>query len=270
VAETLGIRYEDVNPVLADTAVAPAAIGNVASSGTSSPVNACRIAAEDARRKLFAIASERLGAPAAELEARDRKIFVRNSSKFVSIPEICMTNWQITGAGNNPPYWAIKDEKTGKVIHAYAAAVTVAEVEVDMETGKVDLLRVTSGHDTGRSINPVIVQNQIDLGLIMACGWVLSEEYLIDPKTGLMMNPNLTDYKLSTFLDIPRQEDFNRLVMEKDCAWGPYGAKGFSETSMTALPPAIANAIYNATGVRVHCGPLIPRNVLNAIEQGKR
>ena len=268
VAEALGIRYEDVTPILADTSVTPAAIGNVASSGTSSPVNSCRIAAEDARNKMFAAASVRLNVPVDQLEARDRKIWVKNTDKFVSIAEICMTSWQITGTGNNPPYWAIKDEKTGKTIHAYAMAVTIVEVEVDMETGKVEILRVTSGHDTGRSINPIIVDNQIDLGLIMAAGWVLSEEYLIEDKNGIVINPNMLDYKVSTFVDIPNREDFNRFVMEKDSAWGPYGAKGFSETSMTALPPALANAIYNATGVRVACGPLIPRNILSAIENG--
>ncbi|MFQ6003809.1 MAG: molybdopterin cofactor-binding domain-containing protein, partial [Candidatus Zixiibacteriota bacterium] len=91
----------------------------------------------------------------------------------------------------------------GKTIHAYAAAVTIAEVEVDTETGKVEVLRITTGHDTGRSINPVMVENQIDLGLTMANGWVRTEEYIIDSKTGVVMNPNLLDYKLMTFLDMP-------------------------------------------------------------------
>lgn len=266
VAETLGIRYEDVNPTLADTGATPTAIGNVASTGTSSPINAAKIAAEDAKRKLFELAAPRLNASIDDLEARNGTIYVKGTSHSVPIADICFTNWQVTGTGNNPPYHAIRDEKTGRIIHAYAAAVTIAEVEVDTETGKVELTGIVSGHDCGRAINPIQVENQIDLGLTMAYGWVSSEEYIIDPETGVVMNPNLLDYKLITFLDMPKMNEFNRVVVERPCAWGPFGAKGFSETAMTALAPAIANAVYNATGVRVFCGSLTPDNVLREME----
>ncbi len=270
VAETLGLRYEDVNPVLADTAVTPAAIGNVASSGTTSAINAAKIAAEDARRRLFEISAELLDASVDELEARDGKVFVKNSSRSVSIPEICSTGWQISGVGNNPLAHTHKDEASGKVIHAHAAVITFAEVEVDVETGRVDLQRVVCGNETGRSINPVIIENQIDLGLIMAGGWVLSEEYLVDRGSGVIVNPNLLDYKLQTFLDIPRRENFQRVVLEKECVWGPFGAKGFSETAMTCLAPAVANAVYNATGVRVHGGSMVARHLLEALEAANK
>ena len=268
VAETLGIRYEEVTPVLADTAATPVSRGNVASSGTSSPVNSARLAAEDVRRQLFEIAAERLNAPVDGLEARDGHIWVKGTKNGISIANICLTSWQITGFAKNPPVEAIKDEKTGEVVHAYAAAVTIAEVEVDTETGFVDLLRITSGHDCGRAINPVIVENQIDLGLVMANGWVRTEKYVIDEKTGIVLNPGLLDYKLVTFLDMPRSQDLQRIVVEGPCAWGPFGAKGMSETSMTALAPAIANAVYNAVGVRIYDGFLSPDTILRAL--GKR
>jgi len=265
VAECLGLKYENVSVILADTGAAPAAIGNVASSGTSSPMNAAKIAAEDAKRKLFELAAPRLKASPEDLEAAEGRIFVKGTSNSVPIADICFTNWQITGTGNNPPYHAIRDEKTGKVIHAYAAAVTIVEVEVDTETGKTGVLQITSGHDTGRTINPIIVENQIDLGLTMACGWVLGEEYKIDPERGILLNPNLLDYKLTTFLDVPDSKHYNRVVAERPSAWGPFGAKGFSETAMTALGPAIANAIYNAVGKRVYCGSLTPENILKEL-----
>ena len=268
-AECLGIRYEDVNVILADTGAAPAAIGNVASSGTSAPMNAVKIAAEDAKRKLFELAGPRLNASVDDLEAKNGGIYVKGTSNSIPIADICFTNWQITGTGNNPPYHSIRDEKTGKVIHAYAAAVTIVEVEVDIETGKIEIIRLTSGHDTGRTINPIIVENQIDLGLVMACGWVLTEEYKIDPKTGILLNPNLLDYKIPSFLDMPDSNHFNRIVAERPSAWGPFGAKGFSETSMTALGPAIANAVYNATGTRVYCASLTPENILSELETRK-
>jgi CO/xanthine dehydrogenase Mo-binding subunit len=153
----------------------------------------------------------------------------------------------------------------------FAAAVAFAEVEVDIQTGRTELVRITAGHDTGRTINPVMVENQIDLGLIMASGWMLSEEYQIDRRNGAVLSAILVDYKVPTFLDIPRRRDVQQVVMENPCAWGPYGAKGFSESAITALPPAIANAIYNAIGTRIHCGSLTARHILNTIEAvGKR
>ena len=106
-------------------------------------------------------------------------------------------------------------------------------------------------------------------------GWLCptagyGEEYIVDPKTGVIINPNLLDYKLSTFLDIPEKEDMQKIIVERPCAWGPFGAKGMSETSMCALGPAVANAVYNATGVRIYDGFLSPANILKAIEKAKR
>jgi xanthine dehydrogenase molybdenum-binding subunit len=270
VAETLSIKYEDVNPILADTSVTPASIGNVASSGTSSPINSAKLAAEDVKRKLFELAAPRLNATVDALEARNGNICVKGTNQMISIASICLANWQVTGTANNPPVDAIRDEKTGQVIHAYAATVAIAEVEVDTETGTVEVMRITSGHDCGRAINPVIVENQIDLGLTMANGWVRTEKYVIDEKTGVMLNPNLLDYRLITFLDMPKNEDLQRVIVERPCAWGPFGAKGMSETSMTALAPAIANAIYNAIGVRIYDGFLSPETILRALEKANR
>jgi CO/xanthine dehydrogenase Mo-binding subunit len=211
-----------------------------------------------------------LDAGADDLEAREGHIWVKGTDRKVSIASICFANWQITGHANNPAYDSIRDERTGKVIHAYAAAVTIAEVEVDTETGMVDLLRLTSGHDCGRAINPVLIENQIDLGLIMANGWVRTEKYVIDEKTGVVMNPNLIDYKLPTFLDVPSSKDFQRFYVERPCAWGPFGAKGMSETAMTAVGPSVANAIYNATGVRIYEGFLSPDTILKALHGARK
>lgn len=141
---------------------------------------------------------------------------------------------------------------------------------MDIETGMVEVVKIISGHDCGRAINPVIVENQIDLGLTMAHGWVRTEKYVIDEKTGVVLTPNLLDYRLTTFLDMPAANDFQRFVFEEPCAWGPFGAKGMSETSMTALAPAIANAVYNAIGVRIYDGFLSPDIILKAVEREQR
>jgi xanthine dehydrogenase molybdenum-binding subunit len=116
----------------------------------------------------------------------------------------------------------------------------------------------------------VVIENQIDLGVIMAQGWVLTEKFVIDGKTGVVLNPNLLDYKLVTFLDAPRSGDFQRFIVERPCAWGPFGAKGMSETAMTAVAPAITNAIYNAVGVRIDEGFLSPDTLLNAMKKAKK
>jgi xanthine dehydrogenase molybdenum-binding subunit len=270
VAETLGIRYEDVNPILADTGVTPTSRGNVASSGTSSPINSAKLAAEEVKKRLFELAAPRLNAPIDTLEAKEGNICVKGTDHKISIANICLAHWQVTGYANNPPVDSIKDEKTGQVIHAYAAAVTIVEVDVDTETGMVDLLRLTSGHDCGRAINPIVIENQIDLGLIMANGWVRTEKFVMDENTGIVLNPNLLDYKLITFLDMPKSEDFQRFFVERPCAWGPFGAKGFSETAMTAFAPAIANAIYNAIGVRIYDGFFSPDVILKALEKANK
>jgi xanthine dehydrogenase molybdenum-binding subunit len=265
VAEALGLRYEDVTPTLADTGATPTSRGNVASSGTSSPINSAKLAADNVRRQLFDLAAPKLNATPDALEAREGHIWVKGTDRKISIASLCLSNWQITGYANNPPVDAIRDEKTGKVIHAYAAAVTVVEIEVDTETGKIALLKVTSGHDCGRAINPIVIENQIDLGLVMANGWVHTEKFIVDERTGVVVNPNLIDYKLVTFLDMPRNEDFQRFVVEKPCAWGPFGAKGMSETACTAFAPALANAVYNAIGIRILNGSFGPETILKAL-----
>jgi len=114
VAEVLGIRYEDVIPILADTNVTPAAEGNVASMGVSSPIRAAKDAAEDARHKLFQLAAPRLNASIDDLESRDRRIWIKGSENSIPIADICFTGWQIIGAANNPPAHTIRMKKQVK------------------------------------------------------------------------------------------------------------------------------------------------------------
>jgi len=271
VTEALGISYEDVNVLLADTAATPEGFGVVASGGTSSAITAAKLAADKAKQEILDVAASQLGVKPDDLEVRSRRVYVKGQpEKGISVAEACLRGYQITGTAVNPSPDSIIDEATGKIIKSYACGATIAEVEVDTETGKVNVIRIASGHDCGRAINPIMVENQIDLGLAMANGWVRTEEYIIDSKTGVVVNPNLLDYKLITFLDMPKNNDLQRIVVERPCAWGPFGAKGFSETAMAALAPAIANAIYNAIGVRIYDGFLSPENILRAIERANR
>ena len=146
-----------------------------------------------------------------------------------------------------------------------AVAAVIAEVEVDTDTGELNVISISTANDCGRAINPTIVENQIDLGIVMGNGWVRSENFVIDKSTGVLLNPNLLDYKLMTFLDIPKRADTHVSIVENPTSWGPYGAKGFSETAMVAVAPAIANAVYNAIGVRIRGDHLTPDRILEAL-----
>jgi len=266
VAEVLGLRYEDVNVRLGDTVVTPAGFGNTASGGTSSGITAAKLAADDAKHKLFDIAAEMLGVKPDILEAKDRRIHVKgHPERGVLIAEVCLRGYQVTGTAVNPPQGSIIDDKTGKQIYAHAVAATIAEVEVDTETGELGVLRITTAHDCGRAINPTIIENQIDLSVTQANGWVRSENFIIDENTGVVINPNLLDYKVMTILDMPKREDLQEIIVESPCAWGPFGAKGMSETATTTQAPAIANAIYNAIGIRIRGAHLIPEEILKAL-----
>lgn len=265
-AETLGLRYEDINLELGDTSVSPAGSPTVASSGTSGGISAVKCAAEDARRKLFNIAAKQLGVRPNNLAAKEGKVYVRGSpDKSVPIPLLCILGWQITGTGTNPPAHSIIDKRTGKIIYPCAVAATIAEVEVDTETGELNVLRITSAHDCGRAINPQILENQINMSLTMANGYVRSEELIIDRRTGTILNPNLLDYRIMTIFDMPKMEDIEEIIVEFPCAWGPFGAKGMSETGTTSPGPAIANAVYNALGIRIRGDQLTPQKILEGM-----
>ena len=263
-AEVFGLRFEDVNVVLSDTSVTPYGAGIFGSRGMLAAVGAVFRAAQDAKQKLFEVAAPILGVKPDELEAKARRIYVKeNSERGVSIAEVCRRGYQIVGDAILPYPWF--DESTGKKVAPVSVAAAVAEVEVDIETGELEVLRLTSAHDCGKAINPTSIENQIDLSLTMANGWVRAEEIVIDRKTGIILNPNLLDYKLMTVLDMPRMEDFRGVIVEVPCPNGPYGAKGMAETGTTVGAPAIANAIYNAIGVRIRGDHFTPDRILEAL-----
>ena len=266
VAEVLGLQHEDINVILADTSVTPHSRGAVGQRGTSSGINAAYLAAQDAKRKLFEIAATKLGVKVEALEAKDRRIYAKdNKSKGISVAESCLAGYQITGTAVLPYPW--RDERTGKEIYPVSVAATIAEVEVDTETGALEVLRLASAHDCGRAINPQIVENQINLSMVMGNGWVRSEEYIIDKRLGVVLNSNMLDYKLMTILDMPKRDDIQEIIVEFPTPWGPFGAKGMSETAVTTQAPAIANAIYNAIGTRIRGDHCTPDKILEALRR---
>ena len=158
--------------------------------------------------------------------------------------------------------------KTGqgaKPTEYWKYAVQAAEVEVDIETGQVDLVKVCAAADVGCAINPMSVEGQIEGGAVMGLGAALLEEVVLE--RGKVVNPSFMDYNVPTALDVPSMVSIIVEVPHKD---GPFGAKGVGEGGTPPTAPAIANAIYNAAGVRVYELPLTPEKIFRALKKKEK
>ena len=144
----------------------------------------------------------------------------------------------------------------------YVYATQIAEVEVVIETGWVDVLRVVAAHDCGRVINPMLVEGQIEGAVAMGIDYALTEEIVF--RDGVQINPNFTDYVMPTILDVPPMEV---IMVEKYDPTGPFGAKGVGEPTLVPTAAAILNAIYDAVGVRLYSLPATPEKVLRALQE---
>jgi nicotinate dehydrogenase medium molybdopterin subunit len=269
-AEELGIAMDDIHIVSGDTDVAPMDTGAIASRTTYVTGNAIRLAAEKAKLILFDIAAPVLGVKPSQLEARDRKIQVKNyPQRCLGIGEVAhraqvvMGEPAIGSASWNPPTVAMDPETgQGKPFSTYVYATQVAEVDVDDETGEIEVLRIVAAHDCGTAINPMLVEGQIEGGISMGIGFALQEEMLFD-KNGGHINPNLTNYIMPTSLDMPEIEV--DIVPSFDPT-GPFGAKGVGEPTAVPTAAAILNAVHDAVGVRITSLPATAEKVLAAIK----
>ena len=259
-AEVLGIPLGDIVTCTLDTSSAPYDKGTHASRITYVGGNAVKLAALRARERLLKSASKKLRIPEKDLDIEDRTIFVRsNPSINVSVadavkfamfgegPEAIIGEATIEPANNGPSFGA-----------------TLAEVEVDMNTGELKVLKLVSPNDLGKVINPFGARGQIEGGLIgQGLGYAVMEEQNVDPSTGKLLNTNLGRYKIPRAVDIPEVEIIYIESMEPT---GPFGAKGCAENCMISIGPAIANAIYNATGARIKELPITKDKILQAIK----
>lgn len=269
VAEELGVPLEHVLIVNNDSDIAPWDVGVHASRTTFIAGNGTRRAARKAKAQILAAAEKMLGEPADTLELRGGSV-VRDACgtplikldrllrqmHFQAEPELVMVT----------DYYEPKSEPEGaKHVSdhsaAYSHAVHVAEITVDTLTGEITVDKITMAQDVGRVINRMGLEAQIEGGLAIGLGYALSENMLLD--RGLLKNPCFRDYKLLTAPEMP---PLDLHFIESDCAEGPYGAKGISELPTIVIAPAIANALYNATGVRVFDPPMSPEKVARAID----
>ena len=261
-AEALGARLADVRVVLGDTERTPFTSNSWGSITTASVGPAVRLAAIDARERLLDAASGFLDAPPERLEIADSVIRVRDGNEQLSFAELGekLGDVMIIGRGNRGP------NPDALTLATFGAQF--AEVEVDVRTGIVRVLRIVAVHDAGRIVNPTLAESQLEGGIIQGIGYALFEERILDARLGVSLNPTLHDYKVPTMADIPAIDA--RCLGVPDTSANHTGAKGLAEPPIIPTAPAIANAVADALGVEIAEIPLTPWRVLDALAGSAR
>jgi len=272
VAEELGLLAEDINVVHSDTDVCPWDVGAHASRSTFVAGNAALGAAKKVKKKIQDIASKILDAPAEDIQFKDGNVFLPgDSEKSIPIGKLLRKahfspNGTILMAENfyDPDNRNMGKELKGNMSMTYSFGAHGVKVKVDEETGKVEVLEYVAAHDVGRAINPLLLEGQVYGGVVMGLGYALTEEVV--HKNGENMNANFRDYKLFTAKDAVKIKAPVIETIDKD---GPFGAKGIGEPGCVPTAPAVANAVYDAVGVRIKDLPITPEKVLAALKEKK-
>jgi len=304
VAEALGVKPERViiNPT--DTGTCPWDVGTHASRGTFMACNAAILAANKLRSKIFELAEEffpreteqnlkkfleenpgykppkfdvKKAARRERFELRDGFIFIKDGPRedwlrlelgrlLRAVHFRSQGQMLTTEVFYDPPNELPDFEKgTGNISATYAYGTQGAEVEVDTETGEVKILRMVAAHDVGKVLNPLALKGQIYGALAQGVGYALYEE--LRSQQGKILNPNFRDYKIPGVCEMNFPIDLE--FIETDDSYGPFGAKGVAEPGLVPTAPAIANAIYDAVGVRVRDLPITPQKILAALKKTK-
>jgi 4-hydroxybenzoyl-CoA reductase alpha subunit len=274
VAEILGVEITDIWVVPLTTDHSPYALGTFASRVTTLGGKAVQMAAEDAKKQLLEIASTKMGVPVDKLECSGGSVHLKgNLDQGMQIAEVAKLAFYasagapIIGVGKflTPPSIVIPDQtKYGNISIAYSFGAQVAEVEVDHKTGKVKILNFLSVHDSGAILNPMLSEGQVEGGVLQGIGYALFEE--IQREKGRVINENFTDYRIPTISDAPHVSSF---FIEYPDPFGPFGAKGLGEITLVGTAPAIANAIYDAVGIRLKEIPFTPERILYSFRERK-
>jgi xanthine dehydrogenase molybdenum-binding subunit len=256
VADELGLPYHQVAFGPSDTASTPFESGAHASRTLYGSGLAAQLAAADVRRQVLDQAAQMLETSPADLLIEDGEVRVRG------VPERRVT---VAAVADNAYRHARQFIGTGQTpeVNDPPFAAQFVEVEVDTETGVVRVLRVVSAHDIGTAINPAVVEGQIEGSIQQGVGYALTENLPIDMETGSVLATTFADYRMLTTETMPEIEIV--LVEDAPAANGPFGAKGIGEPGLISTAAAIANAVYDAIGVRITELPITPERVLEAL-----
>jgi CO/xanthine dehydrogenase Mo-binding subunit len=274
VAEELKVPVEEIHVVAADTETTPVDIGAWISGGAYVSGNAARLAASEVRDKLLALAAEEMEANVEDLVVENKSVHVTGSRdqsrtfeelvaasirKNRGDPIIGEGHWRTMRDEPNPPSLATA---RGRWSENYAFDAQVAEVEVDTHTGLVRLLRAVTAHDCGFPINPLLVEGQIDGQISMALGHAFMEQVLM--KEGRTINPNWLSYYMPCIHNLATSEHID-VITESYESGRAYRTKEVGEGYVSGILAAIANAVYDATGVRLYSTPFTPEKILTGL-----
>lgn len=271
-AETLGVPLDYIQIETGDTDGGPHCMGTFASRATHRVGNAVIMAAKEAKKALLEVASNELEVEPDKLTVSDAEIYqTGNPSHKISVFDTALAahfkyGKTISGRGMFLKQKSGIDPETGACDpdSTQAHVTTVADVEVDTETGQVTVLKLSSAYEVGRQVNPKMVEGQITGGAVMGMGVTLMESCYpsypaLDPHPG-----SFSEYMMAGAADVP---EIQSVVLEYPSVDGPYGVKGVGEFTANSPLPAIVNAIYDAVGVWITELPVTPEKVLRALEE---
>ncbi|MBI2934216.1 MAG: xanthine dehydrogenase family protein [Chloroflexi bacterium] len=276
-AEEFATSVDKVKIITADTAITPYDFGTISNRTTWHTGNALINACRDARRQILERASAVLNATPENLYLSDG-VVRRRARKDIALPlgdlfskpgMYLASTGEILGRGVYVTPWCDPDPETGqgeRLVAFYSYGADGVEVAVNVRTGEIKVLRASGCFDMGRVINPKIAEGQTEGGIGQGLGGALFEKVIIN--NGVVANPNLIDYRLPSMVEVP--PDVKAMSAEANPhPEGPYGAKGFCEGSLIPLAPAVANAVYDAVGVRIVDLPITREKVLDALRKTK-
>ncbi|HEY6120564.1 MAG TPA: molybdopterin cofactor-binding domain-containing protein, partial [Pyrinomonadaceae bacterium] len=275
VAEVLGIDPFDIRVVTADTDLTPVDLGSYSSRVTLMTGNAAIQAAERARELLVIAVGEKLGVPIENISLAERRVFdVEHPEVGVSFAEaVVLAESRFGTLGTvgsySPPPSPGKYKGAGVgPSPAYSYSAAVAEVEVDEKTGIVTVDRIWIAHDIGKSINPVLVMGQVEGSVYMGLGEILMEEMAYRANRNVVHKfPSMLEYKSPTTMEMC---DVVTYLIEDPDPNGPFGAKEVGQGPLLPVPPAVANAVYDAVGVRIDEVPITPEKILKALREKEK
>jgi 4-hydroxybenzoyl-CoA reductase subunit alpha len=272
-AEAMGITFDKISVISADSDITPVGFGAYSSRVTLMGGNASKMAGEDIREKLLTKASEMMAIAKDKLDIKENRIFViEEPEKYLTWDKVATEYFSkdgpLVGAGHYSPPKGLGGTYKGAAVGtspAYSFSASVCEVEVDVETGKVKVLNFWDAHDCGTAINPMNVEGQVDGAAVMGMSETLFENQVFDSK-GRMLNPDLHNYLIATSADTP---EIHSVIVDSYEPEGPYGAKEVGEGASLPILGAIANAIEDAVGVRIKELPISPEKILKAIRENQ-
>lgn len=272
-AETLGVKTEDIHVVTRDTELSTFDLGTFASRLTFATGWAIRQAADKVNAELFPVAASIMSCRGDEVAVKDGMFYSIYEKKKKHVPWMDVvtmyieSNGPLTCTGQFTPPRRKGIQQGGNIGHSptFGFSAQIAEVDIDLETGKVSVTKITEAGDCGQPINPMSCDGQVHGSIQMGLGQALYEEMKV-AADGRMLNPSFHDYKLPTISDMPEIE---ASIVESYDPSAPYGGKECGEGPIQPTIPAIFNAVYDAIGVRFTEMPLTPEKVLNAIKANK-